>query len=87
MPECEPEPPPETITLWMGSRQAETSVWIKCCYLKTHFSDCVTYCIFSKEMPHVVLFPFSPTGAFPYDGIEFLAEESLSVVEDELHHH
>ncbi len=33
------------------------------------------------------LFLFGPTCAFPYDGIELGAEESLSVVEDELHHH
>ncbi len=33
------------------------------------------------------LFQFGPTCAFPYDGIKFRAEESLSVVEDELHHH
>lgn len=41
----------------------------------------------SEQMPHVILFLFQPTCAFPYDGIEFRAEESLSVVEDELHHH
>lgn len=87
VPVCEPEPPPETITLWTGSRQAETWVWIECCYLKTKFSDCVTHHIFLKEMSHVVFFPFSPTCAFPYDGVEFWAEESLSVVEDEFHHH
>lgn len=28
-----------------------------------------------------------PTCAFPYDGVEFGAEKSLGVVEDELHHH
>lgn len=33
------------------------------------------------------MLPSWPTCAFPYDGVEFGAEKSLSVVEDELHHH